>query len=112
VTAESLTALHASVCDPKVDVSTTQELPAAWVIVAFVRMELAGTLAGPAARTFNGFHRVDEFLKQLGIVDISSGDNAYERDTSPIDQQMALRASPAPAYRVWAGSFTPFSPGW
>lgn len=111
VTTESLTALHTSVSDPDVDVSATQELPAAWVIVAFIRMELVGTFARPAARTFHGFHRVDEFLEQLAIVDIGSGYSGCERDTSPIDQQMVLGAGPAPVYRVWAGSLAPLFVG-
>ena len=112
VATEFLAALHSSARDSDVDASVTQELPAARIIIALVRMEFVWPFSRSAAMSFHGFHRVDEFLEQLRIVDIGSGDSSSKRDASPIDHQMVFGASPTPVYRVWAGVLTPFSLGW
>ena len=74
-------------------------------------MEFVGPFAGSAAKPFHGFHRVDEFLEQLGVVDIGSGDGSCERDAFPINEQMVLGARPAAVYGVGAGVLAPLFAG-
>ena len=74
-------------------------------------MELVGTFAGPAAKTFHGFHRVDEFLEQLGVVDVGGGGGGRERDAPPVDQQVVLGPGPAAVYGAGTGLLAPLLAG-
>src|SRR5215207_6814457 len=81
------------------------------VVVGFVGVKLLGTLPRPALRAFDGLDRVQKFLEEHRVVDVSGTRDHRERDAPPVDHHVALRARFSLIRRIRTGFWTPFLAG-
>ena len=84
-----------------------QGLTASREIVSLVCVQLLGALARASTRTLDGLDGIHGLFQDPGVVDVGRRVNHRERDTSPVDHNMALRALFALIRRVRSGSFAP-----
>ena len=76
-------------------------------LVALVRVQLGGTLAGTSSRTLDGRNGVDSLLEHCRLVDVRSGQQDRERDALFVDNKMPLRSLFAAIRWILPGFFAP-----
>lgn len=107
--------LHALAGDAVGDPPSPQGGAAVPDVVALVRVQRRRAAAGPPARAFNGFRRVEQRREDRAVGAVRPRQPRRERDAPAADHQMALRVgSPrgsAAVRRVLADRSPPFSPG-
>ncbi len=81
------------------------------VVVALIAVEFLGPetwAAWLSNRATNWRDGVHQWLKLLGVMNVSGGERGRERNTLPIDNQVVLRATLTPVGRIRARSLAPF----
>ena len=109
--AQALRALDAPAGDPGRDAPPAAGAAAAVVVVAFVRVQLGGPLAGPPGALPDRRHGVEQRLEEPAVVHVRGAEQERERDAAGIDQDVALGAGLAAVGRVRAGEFAPLFAG-
>lgn len=107
--------LHALAGDAVGDPPSPQGGAAVPDVVALVRVQRRRAAAGPPARAFNGFRRVEQRREDRAVGAVRPRQPRRERDAPAADHQMALRVgSPrgsAAVRRVLADRVAPFFAG-
>lgn len=80
---------------------------AAWIVIALIGMELRRPFSRSPTRFQDVRNRINQRLKELGIMHIRGGMLDHERDSLGIDHKMALRALFAAVGRIWPGFLAP-----
>src|SRR5215218_7372279 len=84
-----------------------ERLAAAGEVVALVCVQLLGALARAAAGFADRLDGIHGLFQDLGVVDVGSRVDHRERDASPVDHNMALRARFALIRRIRSGFLAP-----
>ncbi len=105
--AELLGGVDTSSCDPRLDVTTVQGLSAPTEVVGFIGMELVRSLPRSAPRALDRLDGIDHLFEHHRVVDVGRRDLGCERDSLPVDHNMALRARFAAIRRIRSGLFAP-----
>jgi hypothetical protein len=85
-------------------------LSATWEVIAFVGMQLLGTLPRPArtpARLLDGLDAIHSLLQDLRVVDVCGCEDYRQRDASSVRHKVALRARLSLIRRIRTGSLAP-----
>jgi hypothetical protein len=93
--------------NPGRDTTAAQSLPIMLAVVAFVRVQFLGPVAGSATFALKRRDRIHHAFQHRGLVDIRRRVPDYERDSSSFDHKMALRARFSAVRRVGTGRFAP-----
>src|SRR5829696_9339350 len=107
VSAQLLTGFDAPPGYPRGYAPLPQGLAASREVVSLVGVQLLGALARAATRTLDGLDGVHGLFQDPGVMDVGRRVDHRERDTSPVDHNVALRALFALIRRVRSGSFAP-----
>jgi len=107
MTSESIVALDAPASNPILDAAALEVLPAAWIVVALVRMQLVRQTLRPATSARNRGQRIDQLLEDHRVMPVGAGDTEHQRDTLPVRDEVALAAELASVRRVGAGVQAP-----
>jgi hypothetical protein len=81
------------------------------IIVSFVRMELLRSTPWTTTRPSDGLHGVQHGDEHLSIVEVGRRHLHTQGDAVLIDEEVILRAWPAPVGRIRAGFWAPFFAG-
>jgi len=108
--AQSASVFRASLGDERLDAALAQRHTNFFFgVVGAISESRVGTLAATAARTFDGWNRVDQWDRLLGIVDVRAGVRDRQRRPLAIADNMPLRAIFAAISGIWAGPRPPKS---
>ena len=108
VTPQSVLRLLPFARDPVLHVAPAAGVAAAPIVVALVRMQLVGPMAGPApASRPERRDRIQHGLQHAAVVDVGGGHLAREGNPGPVDHNMLLRARFALIRRVGSGLRAP-----
>jgi hypothetical protein len=114
VAAQSLTRVDSASGDAWGYASLSQGFSATREVVAFVGVELLGTLprsAGTATRPLDRLYGVHGFLQHLRVVDVCGTEHYRQRDASSVRNKVALRARFSLICRILAGFWAPLLAG-
>src|SRR5215210_3198526 len=111
VSAQFLARLDAPPSYPRRYAPLSQCLAASREVVSLVCMQLFGALAWASTRPLDGLDGIHGLLEDLGVVDVGSRVDHRERDSSPVEHNMALRALLSFIRRIRSGLLTPPGPG-
>ena len=110
VASQSLARLDSASGDTRGYAPLPECLSATWEVIAFVGMQLLGTLPRPArtpARLLDRLDVIHSLLQNLRVVDVCGAEHYRERDASSVRNNVALRARFAFIRRIRAGLFWP-----
>jgi len=108
---EPVIALNPFASNPALDPPSSKKPPTARDVIALIGMELLRPLATPASGGLDRRDRHDEPLKEHRIVPVGAAQDADERNPSPVDHKMPLRARFALIRWIRAGFIAPFFAG-
>ena len=104
-------ALYSLARDADLDPAFAQGAPTARAVVRLVRVDFVGALARPAPWPLDGPDAVDQRLEDAAIGAIGRGEQHRERETLPVDDNMALAARFAAIRRIRPGFLAPLLAG-
>ena len=76
-------------------------------VISLIGVQLLGAFARASTRPLDGLDGIHGLFQEPGVVDVGSRVNHRERDTVPVDHNMALRALFAFIRRIRSSSFAP-----
>jgi hypothetical protein len=107
ITPQSCAGVDSLARNSRDDVTLLQHPMTARIVIAFVRVQLMGSLPRPSVRSENSGEGVNHRLQHLRIVNVCSRMSDSQRDTLAVDHNVALRARFAPVRRIGAGFLSP-----
>src|SRR5215212_718778 len=107
VSTQPLAGLDTAPGDARGDTPLPERFAASREVVSFVGMQLLRALAWPATRLSDRRDGVHDLLQDLRVMDVGSGVSHCERDSVPVDHNVALRALFALIRRIRSGLLTP-----
>ncbi len=94
--------------DAMLDTTFAASPAAAGIVVALVRMELAGPLAWPSPLTLDRRNGIKQRLKHSTIVEVGAAETHRQGNAPPVSDDVALRAGAAAIRRVRPDDVAPF----
>jgi hypothetical protein len=88
-----------------------QGLTATREVVAFVGVQLLGTLPRSATRALDGLYGIYSLFQDLRVMDVCGSEDYRERDASSVRNNMALRARLCLIRRIRSGLLAPLLAG-
>ena len=104
-------ALYSLARDADLDPAFAQGEPTARAVICLVRVDFVWALARPAPRPLDRPEAVDQRLEDAGIGAVGRGEQHRERDTLPVDDNVALAARFAAIRRIRPGFLAPLLAG-
>lgn len=98
----------ATPCDARHDAPLAQVPPAAVEVIPLVGMELAGAFTRSPALAADRRDGIDDIGQRHAVVPVGPCQDNGERNTGPVDHDMALGARPATIRRVRTDRIAPF----
>src|SRR5215212_6736302 len=112
ITTQLLTTLDSFPGYPNLYTALAESLTTLLEIISFVGVQLIGALPRSAStRTLDGLYGVYQFLKDCRFVFVCCSDHHRERDSTPVANNMALRARFSLIRRIRSGFVAPFLAG-
>lgn len=111
VASKMLRAVLPAPSDAGNDPACSQGSAATGKIVAFVCVELFGSVPWPSARSGDGWDGVDGRFQHPGVVYVGGREHGRQRQPATLYHNVALRARAAAIDRIRAGFFAPFCAG-
>ena len=97
--------------DAYANTAPVQSPPAMREVVAFVRVQLLRTFAGPASpRRIDRRNRIQEPLEDFGVMDVRRSKDNGKWEAGRVGQQVAFEARLATLGRIRPDLLTPFCP--
>lgn len=101
-------AIDAASCDTGRDGPGSQIVSTTLEVVTFVGMQFVGSPSRASAALAHGLDGIDHCGEDFAVMSVCAGQNDGERDTGPVDQNVAFRAGLAAIGRVRADRVAPF----
>ena len=111
VATQARAALHPFARDAHLDAAPAQGAPTARRVVRLVRVQLVRALAWPTAWPLDGPDAVDQRRKDAAVGTVGGREQDSERETLPVDHNMALAARFAAIRRIRPGFLAPLLAG-
>lgn len=100
--------LNPSAGNPRLNTTFSTSATTARIVVPLVSVQLVWAESRPPAGTGNGWHTVQQFFQDLGVVNVGRGQQQGQRNALAINEKMVFRARFALIRRVGTGFFAPF----